>query len=80
MSALGRWNGEQRAVVVRERVTDGIELQRVTCAVFRKWKPEVVLMGSRHVVPPDGVLNVRANPGARWRVVAWVSAKPDGAA
>ena len=66
--------------MVRERISDGLELQRVTCAAYREWRPVVVLMGGRHVVPPDGVLHARANPGARWRVVAWVAGESDGAA
>ena len=81
MRALGRWNGEQRAVVVRERVTDGLELAREVCDVERLGSPVVVVLcGGRYVVPADGVLRIAAQGGTRWRVVAWVSAKPDGAA
>ena len=85
MNALGQWNGEPRAVVVRERQRDGLELQRVTCEVDAHGThsgPRVVLrlLGSRCDVGDHGVVRVATQPGTRLRVVAWVADEPDGAA
>ena len=84
MKALGRWNGEPRAVVVRERESDGRELKRVTCVVDMGGtyghRLMVRLLGSRCDVGEHGVVRVATQPGTRWRVVAWESDEPKGAA
>ena len=83
MKALGPWRGEPRAVVVRERESDGLELQRVTCEtvpVRMCIRPRARLLGSMCSVDEHGVVLVKTQPGTRWRVVAWVADEPDGAA